>query len=372
MVEHGFITEQEAEAAAAEPLELQEVRFDIKAPHFVFYVRQLLEQEYGTELLYRGGLRVDTTLDLRMQEIAEEEARAQVAALAQRNVNNASLVAIDPTTGEIRAMLGSVDFDDKSIDGQVNVATQPNQPGSSIKPLTYYAAFERGWTPATMLMDVKTEYPDGMGGFWEPKNYDEKEHGPVSVRQALACSYNIPAVKALQFIGIQSLIETAQRLGVTSLNRPDYGLSLTLGGGDVTLLEMTGAFSAFASGGVWREPAAILRITDSSGREIYKYDPGEGRPALDPQRAYLINHILSDNAARTPAFGHNNALEISKPAAVKTGTTNDYRDAWTIGYTTSLVTGVWVGNTDNSEMDRIAGSTGAGPIWHNFMERALP
>ncbi len=372
MVKHGYITTEEAAAAHAEPLNLAPLQIEINAPHFVFYVRQLLEQQYGTDMLYRSGLQVETTLDLRMQTIAEQVAREHVATLAAQNATNASLVAIDPQTGEIRAMLGSADFRDESIDGQVNVALRPRQPGSSIKPFTYLAAFERGWSPATMIMDVNTQFPDGANPPYEPSNYDLKEHGPVSVRRALACSYNIPAVKALQYVGLPSLLEMANRLGVASLNRSDYGLSLTLGGGDVTLLEMTGAYSAFAAGGMLHEPVAILRIKDSAGNTIYQYNPGEGRPVMDPRQAYLITDILSDNDARTPAFGPNSALNLSWPAAGKTGTTNDYRDAWTIGYTTSLVTGVWVGNSDNTEMAGVAGSRGAGPIWHNFMEAVLP
>ena len=374
MVKHGYITQKEADAAAAEPVKLKPLRYDIKAPHFVFYVRQLLEQKYGTDLLYHGGLQVHTTLDLRMQQAAEQVAQAQIKNLIPHKANNIALVAIDPATGEIRAMLGSVDYNDASIDGQVNVALRPRQPGSSIKPLTYVAAFEKGWTPATMIMDVNTKYPDPSqpSGFWEPKNYDDKEHGPVSVRTALANSYNIPAVKTLQYIGVDSLLEMARRLGIKSLNQPFYGLSLTLGGGEVTPLELTGAYTAFATGGIFREPTAILSITDSSGKEIYKYDPGQGRQVLDPRQAYLITSILSDNNARTPTFGANSVLNLSKPAAAKTGTTNDYKDAWTVGYTTSLVTGVWVGRTDNKEMDRLAGSSGAGPVWHDFMEKALP
>ena len=372
MVKHGYIDELEAELAKAEPLRLARRQIDIKAPHFVFYVRQLLEQKYGADMLYRGGLRVETTLDLEMQALAEQIARAHVARLAAQNVTNAALVAIDPQTAEIRAMLGSVDFDDEKIDGQVNVTVRLRQPGSSIKPLTYLAAFEKGWTPATMIMDVRTVFPDVPGRDFEPKNYDDKEHGPVSVRTALACSYNIAAVKALQYVGLPSLMEMAQRLGVASLNRPYYGLSLTLGGGDVTLLEMTGAYSALAARGLWREPTAILRIKDSNGRVIYQYNPGPGREVLDPRHAYLITDILADNAARTPAFGPTSVLNLSRPAAVKTGTTDNYRDAWTIGYTTSLVTGVWVGNSRGTEMKRVAGSSGAGPIWHDFMEKALP
>ncbi|MDI7275247.1 MAG: PBP1A family penicillin-binding protein [Anaerolineae bacterium] len=372
MVRHGYITVQQAEAAKAEPLKLAKRRVEMLAPHFVVYVRQLLEDQYGAETLYRGGLEVETTLDLRIQEIAEQVAREKVAALVKQNVTNAALVAIDPQTGEILAMLGSVDFYDEEIDGQVNVAVRPRQPGSSIKPLTYVAAFERGWTPATMIMDVKTQFPDGANPPFEPPNYDGKEHGPVSVRTALANSYNIPAVKALQYIGLPSLLEMAQRLGVRSLNSPYYGLSLTLGGGEVTLLEMAGAFSAFSTGGVWREPQAILRVRDSSGKLIYEYNPGPGHQVLDPRHAYLITDILSDNDARTPMFGPSSYLNLSKPAAAKTGTTNNYKDAWTIGYTTSLVAGVWVGNSDGSEMQRVPGSQGAGPIWHDFMERALP
>jgi len=374
MVKHGYITQREADAAKAEPVKLAQLRYDIKAPHFVFYVRQLLEQRYGTDLLYRGGLRVDTTLDLRMQQAAEQVAQQRIAELNAHRANNISLVAIDPATGEVRAMLGSVDYNNDAIDGQVNVAIRPRQPGSSIKPLTYEAAFEKGWTPATMIMDTNVKYSDASdpSGFWEPSNYDNKEHGPVSVRTALGNSYNIPAVKALQYVGISSLLEMAHRLGVNSLNQTNYGLSLTLGGGEVTLLEMTGAYSAFANGGTWRQPATILRISDSSGKELYKYDPGQGRAALDPQRAYLITSILSDDNARAATFGRGSVLNLSVPAAVKTGTTNDYHDAWTVGYTTSLVTGVWVGNTDNSQMDRIAGSSGAGPVWHDFMEQALP
>ncbi len=372
MVRHGYITAEQAEAAKAEPLTLAKRRIDMLAPHFVVYVREQLEQQYGAETLYRGGLQVETTLDLRIQKIAEQVARERISKLTGQNVTNAALVAIDPQTGEILAMVGSVDFYDEEIDGQVNVAVSPRQPGSSIKPLTYVAAFERGWTPATMIMDVKTQFPDGANPPFEPPNYDGKEHGPVSVRTALANSYNIPAVKALQYIGIPSLVEMAQRLGVRSLNSPYYGLSLTLGGGEVTLLEMTGAYSAFATSGVWREPQAILRVRDASGAVIYEYSPGPGRQVLDPRHAYLITDILSDNEARTPMFGPSSYLKLSRPAAAKTGTTNNYRDAWTIGYTTSLVAGVWVGNSDGSEMQRVPGSQGAGPIWHDFMEQALP
>lgn len=372
MVRHGYVSAEEAEQAKREPLTLAPLQVEIKAPHFVFYVRQLLEQEYGTELLYRGGLEVETTLDLRMQTIAEEVARAEIAQLAQYNATNAALAALDPETGEIRAMLGSADFNDEAIDGQVNVTIRERQPGSSIKPLTYLAAFERGWTPATMIMDVKTSFPDGSNPPFEPVNYDGKEHGPVSVRSALACSYNIPAVKALEFVGLPSLLEMAQRLGIASLNKPYYGLSVTLGGGEVTLLEMVGAFGSLATGGVLHEPVAILRIKDAAGNVIHERQPDPGRIVMDPRQAYLITDILSDNEARAPMFGPNSGLRLSRPAAAKTGTTDNFRDAWVMGYTTSLVTGVWVGNSDGTEMQSISGARGATPIWHEFMERALP
>ncbi len=371
MVAEGYITPAQAEAARSEELQFVAQRTDIRAPHFVAYVRQLLEQEYGSAILYQGGLQVYTTLDPRLQEIAERVAREQIAALADKHVTNAALVAIRPATGEILAMLGSVDFFDPEIDGQVNVALRLRQPGSAIKPVTYVTAFEKGWTPATLIMDVPTEFPDGANPPYKPTNYDEKFHGPVLVRTALGSSYNIPAVKTLQYVGLPAFLEMAHRLGINSLNRPDYGLSLTLGGGDVTLLELTGAYAVFANGGRRVPPVAVLRIVDDYGRVIEEYHPPEGEQVISPQHAYLITDILADNEARTPAFGPNSVLRLSRPAAVKTGTTNDWRDNWTVGYTPDLVAGVWVGNSDNTPMAHISGVTGAGPIWHNFMEEAL-
>ncbi len=268
-------------------------------------------------------------------------------------------------------MVGSPDYFDESIQGQVNNAIALNQPGSAIKPITYLTAFEMGWTPATVILDMETEFPDGANPPYKPHNYDNKEHGPVTVRAALANSYNIPAVKALQFVGLKNMLETAHRLGITSLNRPDYGLSLTLGGGDVTLLEMVGAYQALANGGVRVPPTPIRRILDSQGHVIESLDTHRGQQAVSPQHAYLITSILSDNKARLPAFGPGNLLEIGRPAAVKTGTTDDYRDGWTIGYTPDLAVGVWVGNSDNSPMKRLPGVRAAGPIWNRFMKEAL-
>jgi 1A family penicillin-binding protein len=371
MVEAGYISQSEAEAAKAEELRLQPLQLDVEAPHFVVWVQQLLEQKYGADVLYRSGLRVTTTLDSRLQAIAQEEAQAHLEKLQDRHATNASLVAMKPDTGEVLAMLGSADFNDAEIDGQVNVALRLRQPGSSIKPVTYVTAFEKGWTPATLIWDVETEFKDALGRPYVPRNYDGKEHGPVLVRQALAQSLNIPAVKTLDFVGLPAMLDTAHRLGIESLNRPDYGLSLTLGGGDVTLMELTGAYGVFANGGKRVPPVAILRIEDAAGRVIEEYKPPSGEQVLTPQHAYLITDILADNNARAGMFGQNNPLKLSRPAAAKTGTTDDWRDAWTLGYTPELVAGVWVGNADNTPMSKVAGSQGAGPIWHNFMERSL-
>jgi len=371
MVEQEYITPAQAEAARREELHYAPQSYTMTAPHFVVYVQQLLEERYGAEALHHGGLQVYTTLDPRLQALAERVAKEKIAALADRHATNAALVALRPDSGEILAMLGSVDFNDPAIDGQVNVALRPRQPGSSIKPVTYVAAFERGWTPASLIWDVETEFPDGANPPYKPQNYDDKFHGPVLLRQALACSYNVPAVQTLYAIGLPAMLEMAHRLGIQSLNRVDYGLSLTLGGGEVTLLELTGAYAVFANGGRRVPPVAILRVEDSQGQVLEEYVPPQGEQVISPEHAYLITDILADNQARTPAFGAHNVLQLSRPAAAKTGTTTDWRDAWTLGYTPDLVAGVWVGNSDNTPMDHVPGSRGAGPIWHDFMEEAL-
>ncbi len=388
MVENGYITRAEADAAAAEMRahEFRAPRYDLhRAPHFVVYVRQTLESTYGPEALYRGtSLRIYTTLDPHMQALAEHAVREGVAALADRNATNGALVALDPATGHILAMVGSADFHNEEIDGQVNVALRCRQPGSSIKPLTYVASFERGWTPAHLFWDVRTEYPDGANPPYVPVNYDNEYHGPMLMRKALANSYNIPAVEALQFVGVDGLLEMSSRLGVESLAHPElhcpdypydraqpYGLALTLGGGEVTLLELTSAFGAFASSGVRVTPSPILRIEDSQGEVLVDNAAPPGEQAISPEHAYLITSILSDAEARCAEFQCPSALQLSRAAAAKTGTTTDYRDAWTVGYTPNLVAGVWVGNSDNSKMIEVPGSRGAAPIWHAFMEAAL-
>jgi membrane carboxypeptidase/penicillin-binding protein PbpC len=306
----------------------------------------------------------------------------QVATLVNSNAHNGALVAIRPSTGEILAMVGSPDFDNAEIAGQINMADSPTrQPGSSIKPITYVAAFEKGWTPSTWIWDVPSQFPDGANPPYEPRNYDGRFHGGMTVRTALSNSFNIPAVKTLEFVGIyddpntpekEGMIAMAERLGITSFTRDDYGLSLTLGGGDVSLIDMTSAYSVFANGGQRMPPVAILKITDFAGNIIYEYKPEAGEQVIRAEHAYLISSILSDNNARSLMFGPNSPLNLSFQVAAKTGTTNDIRDNWTLGYTPDLVTGVWIGNADYTPMVNSSGLSGAAPIWSQFMEFAVP
>lgn len=355
-------------------------------PHWVNYIRVLLESQFDAQTIYRSGFTVYTTLSPALQEMAEAIMQQQVQALSDRNVNGGALVAIRPTTGEILAMVGSPDFYNEVNSGQVNMAINPRQPGSAIKPLTYLAAFEKGWTASTLIWDVPTDFPPSGDPNdprppYQPVNYDERFHGPVSLRSALANSYNIPAVKALDFVGIydnpntveaDGLVSMAQRLGITTLTRPDYGLSLTLGGGEVTLLELTNAYSTFANNGRYIDPVAILKIVDHEGNVVFEYSPPGGVQVIRQEHAYLLNSILSDNAARTPMFGANSILNLPFTAAAKTGTTNDFRDNWTVGYTSDLAVGVWIGNPNYTPMLNTTGLSGAAPIWSAFMQQAIP
>jgi membrane peptidoglycan carboxypeptidase len=353
-------------------------------PHWVNFVRAELEKQYDAQTIYRSGFIVYTTLDPTLQDEAQRLVTDQIAQLADKNAHNGALVAIKPSTGEILAMVGSPDFNNDAISGQVNMADSPTrQPGSSIKPITYVAAFEKGWTPSTLIWDVPSEFPDGANPPYVPRNYDNRFHGPVTVRTALSNSFNIPAVKTLQFVGIyddpntpekDGMIAMAERLGITSLTRPDYGFSLTLGGGDVSLLDMTSAYSVFANGGKKVPPISILKIIDFQGKVIYEYQPpaGQGEQVIRPEHAFLISSILSDNDARSWMFGPNSLLNLPFQVAAKTGTTNDFRDNWTMGYTPDLVTGVWVGNADYTPMVNTTGLTGAAPIWSAFMQYAVP
>lgn len=355
---------------------------DAKYPHWVNFVRAELEELYDAQTIYRSGFVVYTTLDPVLQDQAQQLVTNQVATMAENNTKNGALVAIQPSTGQILAMVGSPDFNNAAISGQINMAISPTrQPGSSIKPITYVAAFEKGWTPATWIWDVPTQFPDGANPPYEPRNYDGKFHGGMTVRTALSNSFNIPAVKALEFVGIyddpntpekDGMIAMAERLGITSLTRDDYGLSLTLGGGDVSLIDMTTAYSVFANGGRKMPTVAILKITTFDGETVYEYEAPGGDQVLRAEHAYLISSILSDNQARSLMFGPNSALNLSFQVAAKTGTTNDIRDNWTLGYTPDLVTGVWVGNADYTPMVSSSGLSGAAPIWSQFMEFAVP
>jgi 1A family penicillin-binding protein len=386
MVRHGMITREQADAARARPIALRprQQSATVQAPHFVNFIRQLLERSYSSDTLFREGLQIRTTLDYRLQQLAEKAARDQIAELRHRNANNAALVAIQPGSGEILAMVGSVDYGDESIAGQVNVALADRQPGSTLKPFTYLTAFQRGWAPSTTIMDVPTTF----GGTYTPLNYDQKFRGPVSVRRALGASLNVPAVKALEFVGVDAMLTTAHKMGINGLRDPArYGLSVTLGGGEVTLLDLTYAYQPFANNGLQAglplasadrtpssrqfEPLAILEIRNGRGDLLYQQKPAEPKQVADPGLAYLITDILSDDEARTETFGANSPLKLSRPAAAKTGTTDDYRDSWVIGYTPDLVTGVWVGNSDGSPMRDLLSARAAGAIWHAFMEAAL-
>ena len=384
----GYITAEDAWAAKQKQLALVSKEYDITAPHFVMYVRRLLQERYSSELVYRGGLRVITTLDLELHNEAERVAREYIATFVEKHqVHNAAVVVIDPQTGEILTMVGSLDYFDSAIAGQVNVATSERQPGSSFKPFTYVTAFAQGYTPATMIMDVRTSFPDYPNPPYVPENSDRKFHGPVLLRSALGNSLNVPAVAMLYRAGVQNVLDTAHRMGINTLNGEFYGLSLTLGGGEVTLLDLTYAYGVFANNGVmagepvppedlkpgFRElnPVSILRIEDAQGNVIYEYTEPQRQEVLRPQLAYLITDILSDRSARTITFAWDSPISLSPNVAVKTGTTTDYRDAWTIGYTPQVVVGVWVGNSDNTSMLNMPGSRGAGPIWRGVMEWLL-
>ncbi|MGE5462940.1 MAG: transglycosylase domain-containing protein, partial [Syntrophothermus sp.] len=358
-----------------------------KYPHWVNFVREQLEKQYDPQTIYRSGFNVYTTLDPTLQDEAQRLVTEQVAQLADKNAHNGALVSIRPSTGEILAMVGSPDFNNEAISGQINMADSPTrQPGSSIKPINYLAAFEKGWTPATLIWDVPSEFPpsgdpNDTREPYRPVNYDGKFHGPVTVRTALSNSFNVPAVKTLAFVGIyddpntpqkEGMIGMAEKLGITTFTRPDYGLSLTLGGGDVSLLQLTSAYSTIANYGKRMPPVAILKIVDYQGKVVYEYKPPQGEQVLRPEHAFLMSSILSDNEARSWMFGRNSLLNLPFQVAAKTGTTNDFRDNWTLGYTPDLTTGVWVGNADYTPMVNTTGLTGAAPIWSAFMQFAVP
>lgn len=377
-------------------IEIEEYNFQPKVftreyPHWVEFIRMQLVKEFGEEMIYRSGFKVYTTLDNELQKVAERIVAEQIQQLGANNATDAALVHIDVVTGEILAMVGSADFYSEAISGQINMALVPRQTGSAFKPFVYTAAFEKGWTPATLIWDVPTKFPptgnpgDGLP-LYEPVNYDLRFHGPVLMRSALANSFNIPAVKALQYVGIYQnpdgeegaggMIRFAEKVGITSLTREDYGLALALGGGEISLMELTSAYSVFPNGGNLIEPVAINRIeapsdVDREYEVVFERENVTRSQVIAPEHAYLISSILSDNAARTPMFGANSVLNLPFTAAAKTGTTNDFRDNWTVGFTVNDVVGVWVGNADNSPMRNTSGLTGAAPIWANYMREIV-
>lgn len=385
MVQEGTITRAQAEAARADELQFASLRFPIEAPHFVMAVWRQLERTYPEHLYGGDGLDVITTVNLDWQNAAQEIVNLQLDSLnhpppggrVPANANNAAVVAMDPFTGQVLVMLGSPDYFDESIDGAVNGALALRQPGSTLKPFTYAVAMNpllpNPWTAATMVLDVATPFVTRRLESYTPANFGLVEHGPVLVREALASSYNIPAVVALEHAGIEAMVQLANNAGLGTLaSNTSVDLSITLGGGEVRLLDLVQAYSIFPNGGHRVEPSLILRVSARSGEVLYEWTPPQTRErVLDERIAFIITDILSDENARIPGFGRNSALSIGRPAAAKTGTTTDFRDNWVVGFTPNLVAGVWVGNADNTPMVNVTGVTGAAPIWNAFMRRVL-
>ncbi len=384
MAADGYISAEQEQLAEREELVFAESPYPIEAPHFVMLVRNQIDKLFSPEDIYQqGGLVVHTTLDLDWQRQAEEAIKHQLEALQRspddlgHNVNNAALVALDPHNGEILALVGSPDYFDVADSGAIDMAISPRQPGSALKPLVYAAALDPasptgGWTAATMLLDVKTSFLTADGKAYTPSNYDLREHGPVLVRTALASSLNIPAVLTLDHVGLQSLFSFAGKLGISTLSDPKaYDLSLALGGGAVRLIELTAAYGAFANGGYRVEPYAIQEVRNLHGDLLYSAPKAAQQRVMDERVAWLISDILSDNDARRLGFGANSLLRLDRPAAVKTGTTSNFHDNWTVGYTPDLVVGVWSGNTNYEPMREVNGLSGAAPIWHQFMRTVL-
>lgn len=399
MLRDGYITADEAVAAKAEKLNVitggVADRFDIVAPHFSVYVRKWLEDKFGADAVFRGGLKVYTTLDLDLQNHAQQTVADQIKKLTEEdhNANNGAAVVIRPDTGEILAMVGSADYWNDAINGKFNVAIGARQPGSSFKPFTYITLLSQGIPASFSFLDVRTEFqqPGANPPIYVPENYDRKYHGYTRLRLALARSYNIPAVLSLERAGVDNVIRTAHKMGITTLDRglDYYGLALTLGGGEVKLLDETYAFGVFGNNGVMAgspvpedrqrpgfrtlDPVPVLRVEDSKGNIVWEYNTPATAQILDPRLSYLMNSILSDKGARCAAFGCPNILELddNRPTAVKTGTTNDFKDNWTVGYTPQVVVGVWIGNTDNTSMKHVTGISGAAPVWHDIISYYL-
>ena len=381
MKEDGYITvSQEKNANADVPnISFQPQGASFKAPHFVQYVQKILTERYGEAAVEQGGLKVTTTLDLTLQDKAQGIVSEEIVKVEKQRITNGAVVVINPETGEILAMVGSKNFNDPNYDGQVNVAVSLRQPGSAFKPFTYVTAFKKGYTASTLIMDVPTTFPGGADNpDYNPVNYDGKYRGPIQLRYALGNSINLAAVKLLAMVGIKDVLETSYSMGITTLpptretlNR--VGLSLTLGGGEVRLLDLTGAYAPFMNKGFRVDPLAILKVENKDGKVLEEAKPEKGKRVISEEQAFLIANILSDNLAREIIFGLNSLLNIpGRVVAVKTGTTNDKRDNWTIGGNSQALVGVWVGNNDNSQMLNVAsGVSGASPIWRRVLSEAL-
>ncbi len=372
MVADGYITEKQAEAASSQELHLAPQRIDIQAPHFVMYIKDLLAQIYGTKMVEQGGLTVTTSLDLDIQNMAQKIVKNEIAKVSYLHIGNGAALITNPKTGEILAMVGSKDYWNTKDDGNVNVTLALRQPGSSIKPVNYALALTRGFTTSSIIDDSPISYKSPGQPVYSPVNYDGKYHGRVPLRIALASSYNIPAVKVLAANGVTNMIDLGRKMGITTWNdSSQFGLSLTLGGGEVTMTDMATVYGVFANLGQKVDLQPILKVTNSGGEILQEKPPTPNNLVLDPKVAYLISNILSDNSARAPAFGYNSDLNLAN-TAVKTGTTNNLRDNWTIGYTPNILTVVWVGNNDGSSMSYVAsGVTGASPIWRHIMDELL-
>lgn len=382
MVHEGYIAQQQMEEASGEQLVFAPQKTDIKAPHFVMYVKQLLAQEYGERMVEEGGLEVTTSLDLGIQEMAEKVVWEETEKIRGLRISNGAAMVTDPKTGEVLAMVGSKNYFESRIDGNFNVTTALRQPGSSIKPVNYAYALESGrYTPASTIPDTPITYNIAGSEPYAPRNYDNRFHGNVPLRTALGSSFNVPAVKVLASYGVVQMIEQGRKMGITTWENPsNYGLSLTLGGGEVKMVDMAVVYATLANYGQRVDLQPILKVTDYRGRVLEENDCLEllandcGQQVLDPHVAFILTDILYDNNARTPAFGPNSLLNIPnhKEVAVKTGTTQNLRDNWAIGYTQNYVVAAWVGNNDNTPMAYVAsGVTGATPIWHKVMASLL-
>lgn len=391
LVEDGYITTEQAEKAKSEKLTFASQKTDILAPHFVMYVKDLLVEKFGEPLVERGGLEVVTTLDARIQRLAQEAVSQEVTRLGDLNITNGAALVTHPATGEVLAMVGSRDFFDVEHDGQVNVTLRPRQPGSAIKPVNYVVALENGMTAASLIADTPITFAVPNQPPYTPRNYDGKFHGTITLREALANSYNVPAVKTLSVFGVDKMLEKGQAMGISTwTDRSRYGLSLTLGGGEVTMLDLSVVYGTLATAGKRQNPVALREVHDPRGRVLYRNacpqeeaessgflvsdeDTCQPQEVVKPEVAFIITNILADNQARAPAFGLYSALNIpGHQVAVKTGTTQNLRDNWTIGYTQDILVATWVGNNDNTPMRYVAsGLTGASSIWSAIMRSLL-